>query len=213
MDTKLVRYFRIEGDVRVATLSDVLESRPVFLIGSDARANLVLPGAAPSHAVVSLHDGVYMIAPRFPSTAVSVNDKPLTMSARLKAGDRIEIGNSRLIFDEAPAVEVSRLPVMPAAPVLPALARAAAAPALQPAVATAAVVPTPGNNVYFPQNRMADSGGLGGVAMGLIGLLVIVTVIGYGLLSPQVGQTRGSLLAPYALDDGNVTIVMFDADW
>lgn len=213
MDTKLVRYFKIDGDVRVATLSDVLETRPVFLIGSDARAHLTLADAAPIHAVVTLHNGAYRIAPRFLNTPVRVNGKPLEVSIELKPGDRVEIGSIALIFGEAPALEISRLPVMPPAPVLPALARAAAAPPLQVAPALATAIPSPGQNIYFPQNRIAETGAIGGVAMGLIGLLVIAIVIGYGLLSPQVGQTRGSLLAPYALDDGNVTIVMFDADW
>jgi pSer/pThr/pTyr-binding forkhead associated (FHA) protein len=96
-------YFEIPGappGAREFSISEVLATRPVFIIGSDARAHLRLiePGVAPAHAIVEHYANRYLLLPRFPRLEVFVNNARVRGVRELNPGDSVRIGATELRF-------------------------------------------------------------------------------------------------------------------
>ncbi len=50
--------------------------------------------------------------------------------------------------------------------------------------------------------------------MGAVTLLIIAVVVGFGVVGSGIGGTQAADTdARYAYNDGNITLIMFDADW
>lgn len=204
------------SDGRQVSIDEVLANRPAMVIGADARADLQLmgEGVAPSHAVITRSGADYSIAPRFPRTLVHVNNNPVKMPARLSLGDVIRLGSVQVTFAEA---EGKPAPAQRGEVILPAvLPSGYAKPVTHPAAGPAAPAQTAlasRGTVYYPRREQAG-GGAGALLSGLTVLLIVGGVIGYSLFgaaAPSVAA--GDLTSQFAYKDGNVTVVMFDADW
>ncbi|MEZ4670420.1 MAG: FHA domain-containing protein [Anaerolineae bacterium] len=204
------------ADGREIVLNDFFASRPAFVIGTDSRADLQLmgEGIAPSHAIITTSGAHYRIAPRLPHTSVTVNGSQVKMPVALTDGALIQIGSVRLSYALA---EWKTLPP-PAQPVHVIL------PAVLPKgfptqdSNTPSSVSTPRRlagqgEVYFPRRDDSSGNGFSGMLAGLAVLLVIGGVIGYSLFGTVTSTAAGDLTAQFAYKDGNVTVVMFDADW
>ncbi|MBL8155808.1 MAG: FHA domain-containing protein [Anaerolineae bacterium] len=215
VEQRSIAFFRIGG--REVDVTSVLESRPTFVIGSDPRSHLMLlePSVAASHAMLSLRDDGPVIVSCFPHLETFVNDKRIKAPTRLNPGDRVRVGEAELLFLQEERAGMP-LPVAPAAlrpraAVLPVAAKASA-PVLQYAPASASAVLAPGE-IFMPRHEAAAaSSGIGGIVLGLVALLALVAVIGFGIVGNQTTAATSSL-TQYAYRDGNISIVMFDADW
>jgi pSer/pThr/pTyr-binding forkhead associated (FHA) protein len=96
-------YFEIPGappGAREFSISEVLATKPVLIIGSDARAHLRLTeiGIAPAHAIVEHYANRYLILPRFLHLEVFVNNVRVRGARELNTGDTIRIGKTELRF-------------------------------------------------------------------------------------------------------------------
>jgi pSer/pThr/pTyr-binding forkhead associated (FHA) protein len=96
-------YFELSGappGAREFSISEVLAKKPVFIIGSDARAHLRLTetGVAPAHAIVEHYANRYLILPRFPRLEVFVNNVRVRGARELISGDFVRIGATELCF-------------------------------------------------------------------------------------------------------------------
>ena len=224
MDTlaeQSIRYLTVEATGQRALLDPVLESHPVFLIGSDPRSHLQLidPQIAPSHAVLSRRGTELAIAPRFPSLTVLVNGRPLRGGTVLTPADTVQIGSTILRFgQQVMALPAGSIPQVrtPSAPVAPqSLNRLPLRPAL--ALAAPAPVATVPGDVYFPQSKAASSGGLSGAFLGVLTVLGIVIALGFAIVQNTPGfltpALAGEAVNPFAFRDGNITVLMFDAEW
>jgi FHA domain len=205
------------SDGRQVSISEVLANRPAFIIGSDGRTDLQLigEGVAPSHALISRSGADYTIAPRFPTTAVYLNNKPIKLPARLSVGDTVQIGSVQISFAQ---MEGRSAPVLHVQVILPAVlppghAKAIAPVALSPAQLTRSPVAS-GKEIYYPRREQGGGSSAGALLSGLAVLLIVGGVIGYSLFSGgATSVAAGDLTAQFAFKDGNVTVVMFDADW
>jgi pSer/pThr/pTyr-binding forkhead associated (FHA) protein len=215
VEKRLIAFFRIGG--REVDVTSVLESRPTFVIGSDPRSHLMLlePSVAASHAMVSLRDSGLVIVSCFPHLDTFVNDKRIKTPTPLHPGDRVRVGEAELLFLQE---ERARMPLPVAPPALrprAAVAPVAAkpsAPILRYAPASAPGTLAPGE-IFMPRHEThAASSGIAGIVLGLVALLALVAVIGFGIVGNQTTAATSSL-AQYAYRDGNISIVMFDADW
>lgn len=215
-----VSFFAVEGYGQSVPINPVLETRPVFVIGSDPRAQLLLddPAAAPAHAVVTGKDGVYTIEPRFPKLDLRVNGKRVVTPTPLNLGDVVQIGATILRYGQ----EERSLPVSPPArkpdAVLPVrspggrLTISPRIPATAPAFAAAAPL-SPGE-IYFPTRAVetATSSPLP-LLLSLVTIAAIVGLLGFNFLVADAGTASAPIPVDFAYRDGNITIVMFDADW
>lgn len=202
----------------------VLSRKPVLLIGSDSRCQLLLldPHIAPSHAAISFNNESYSIKPTLPRLEVYINDVLLEGVKVLLPGDVIRIGETRLRFvqeerdpDSIPALSVSLPAPQPAKQAIPALP-AVPAPVLQPAGVAAAVMAPPAEHVYFPPQSQS-SGGISAMAV-VSSMIVLATIIGFIVV--MVGNvssgTRGTQALPATMiqsENGAVTLMMFEASW
>ncbi len=220
-------FFIVENGLsagREVPISDVLESNPVFIIGRDPRAHLTLgdPEAAPSHAVVEQRGDNYQIEARFPKLTVLVNGKAIIGAKRLEPGDQIQIGTTILQYGE----ERRRMPVntavTPVAALVPTFSPSAileprrsfaASPALAAAGNTGLPAVSPHTEIYFPPSSNAVTGpSLTGMVLGLASVLIIVVALAFSFTSGTVEGADGAL-SQFAFNDGNATVIMFDADW
>jgi hypothetical protein len=211
----LVSSFRVEPGGRSSSITDVLLSHPVYLIGSDARCQLPLADAQPVHAIVERKGDSYYIQARYPSADVHVNGKPVRMPIALHVGDQVQIGAHTLIFAQETRAVANSLPatVVPAAPPKPAVTRSLtistgrSAPAPAPAAAD--------TNVYYPNSEQAQQGSnIAALALGAVTLLLIIAVVGFGLVSGTSASGPAAVAVnQFAYNDGNITMIMFDADW
>lgn len=207
-----------DGGRRVS-ISAVLDGgRPAFLIGSDPRSHLQLSAAdaLPAHAIVLRRAGGYFLQPRFPHCAVLVNGRRSSGPTCLLPGDEVQIGAAVLRFEQvegqieanpSPPATVRTAPAVaqPAPVSIP--APAAASPALaQPALVDREPV------IYRPPAlEPAGSVNLFTTMLGVISVLAIIGVVAYGLISG--GGVQTSEAANFAYNDGNVTLLMFEASW
>lgn len=219
-----VSFFVVESGPAVGReiiITDALESQPVFIIGSDARANLRLDDAeaAPAHAIIQRHGNAYQIEPRFGGLTLWVNSQPVKSMKRLEAGDQVQIGSTTLRYVE----DRRRLPVK----IVPASAQALATIApvfsqpkpsygLQPALASATAVMPVSNvgEIYFPPSgRSAGEVSMSGIALGLATVLIVVIALAFSLTGSLGGGVETAALSRFAFNDGNATVVMFTASW
>lgn len=218
-----VSYLLVTATGQRALLDPVLLQQPAFLIGSDPRSHLQLagPDIAPTHAVITARAGALAIAPRYPALLVQVNGKA-TRGTVLQAGDTVEVGGFSLRFgQEGMAPPVSSLPqvrIAPASitPVATTAPRLTARPAL--AVAAPAVTVSAPADVYFPTAKAPSGGGISGAFLGVLTVLGIVLALGFVLAQNSPGLLTTALAGeaaanPFAYNDGNITVLMFDAEW
>ncbi|MBL8164912.1 MAG: FHA domain-containing protein [Anaerolineae bacterium] len=210
----LVSYFRVESDGRSSTITDILLSRPTYLIGSDARCALQLAGAQPVHAVVERKGEIHLIQPRYPNAEVLLNGKPVRGPAALQVGDQVQISSHTLVFgQELRALANAPLAIAPVVTTKPAVVRSQNLPAARPA-STPVIAPT-GTDVYFPRSADIQQGtNVAALALGAVTLLLIVIVVGFGVVSGTSASNQPSVAVnQFAFNDGNITMIMFDADW
>ncbi|MBI5669523.1 MAG: hypothetical protein HZC41_16085 [Chloroflexi bacterium] len=221
-DTVLQAYW-ITDSGQAVLIDGVLDAgRPAFLIGSDPRSHLRLESADASHALVLRRQETYFIQPRLPNVPVLVNGKRISGPTCLLPGDQVQIGEALLRFDQREGKRSAPPPApQPLLPDKQEVERAVVPPrpapvVTRPAAASLASIPAaPETVVYYPKPAAQPGPNLGGVLLGLFTLLVIVGVVGYGIVTGL--STDGSVVAAGDLDfvynDGNVTVLMFDADW
>lgn len=212
----LVGLFRVEPEGRVSTITDALLSRPVYLIGSDARCQLQLADALPVHAVVERKGDDYFIQPRYPNAEVRLNRKPVRGPMPLHLGDQVQIGSHTLVYGQERRALPNTAPRAAATPsVSLAPARVRSAPIPPPRPATAPVIAAAGTQVYFPRSaEMQQGANLAALALGAVTLLLIVAVVGFGLVNSTSANMQAiAAVNPFAYNDGNITMVMFEAEW
>lgn len=88
---------RLEGQTRT------LDSSRPHTLGSDAGCTIVLPGdatLAPIHAEVFFNDGEFQVRPRDGQVIVrrDGSDQPVALAQTLAPGDRVVLGDTRMIF-------------------------------------------------------------------------------------------------------------------
>ena len=205
-------------DGREVNLTDYLADHPALVIGADKRAGLQVIGAGveAAHAVVTRRGSNYLIAPRVPAAKVLLNGQRINMPTRLDVGDTVQLGFQSLTVAQS---EVSALPRVGTV-LLPAIVngrsvalQSTTAPNGISAAATAAIpaLDRP-REIYFPRHEVSSGMSLSALLSGIITVLVVAVVIGYGLVtSGPISAT--DLTSQFAYKDGHITVVMFDADW
>lgn len=217
----ITRFIIQNGDLsgREVSISATLEDadKPVFIIGSDPRAHLQLiaPGIAPAHAGVTLKDGVYTIQPRFPTLEVSISGKSIHGQTPLSPGDTVEIGGIVLGFGQVERL-MSGDAALPAPVKAPTPGAAAVIVASQPKPAAAVPKPvyTP-TNIYYPSKPTAPDLDKKPMIITFTVLFTIIAVIA-GISRSMTGGTpalENGFDPAFAYRDGNISFVMFDADW
>lgn len=197
--------FVIEPNGTEVSISDVLigQKLPAFIIGSGEKAHLLLQGddIAAGHASVRLQNGEYVLQflPGAGMVSKPGSIQPLSDGMTLTIGAyslRFVLGEALALADASPA---AALPVpMP-------IVTAPSAP-----VSVAEQQP----KIYLPAAQSSGSGSRRGLllaALGL-GLLVVLAAAGFALF-PRGTTAPAEEIIDFAFNDGNVTIVMFDADW
>lgn len=210
-----VSLFVIEADGREVLITPVLDTQPVFIIGSDPRAALRIddPAVATSHAVIKRSADVYSIDARYPTAETRVNGKRVTAPTPLKPGDVVQIGATTLRF----AQEARRVQ---ATTVKPPAATQAALPAKTVGSYPAAALALPSDRaleipedqvIYFPKVKK-ETGGSGWIPL-LVGLLVLVVVgvVGYGVIQFVNASVPQPQPVNFAYNDGNIAVMLFDA--
>lgn len=205
-----------------ANVTQTLTHKPAFVIGSDSRSDLRLSlnDIQPAHAIISLRETGCFITPRSPAADVRLNGKVVRFPTVLKNGDTLQLGAARLTVTQH---ETDFLPVglpAPKSAVLPAGFNTAAVLSstsnhnpLSPAFAPAAVeLSTRPREIYFPQAASAGGVSMAAFISGLLTLVVVAFVIGYGFLGSSP-VTAADITSQYAFKDGHVTVVMFEASW
>ncbi len=205
----LVNFFTI--DSREIIISDVLAQRPAFIIGSDSRGHLLLHenGVAPAHALVTSKQSDCFIQPRFPNLDVLVNGKRISTATRIQPGDSVQIGDAVLIFGQEErqhTIPPLLVPVSPAPPkptvIIP-----------RPTVVTTPHTQPIIHEVYLPQPQSQGTN-LPALVLGAVTVLIIMVVVGFGIIGSGLGGTQvADTHSRFAYNDGNISIVMFDADW
>lgn len=217
-DTVLQAYWTTESGQAVS-IDGVLDAgRPVFLIGSDPRSHLRLDGVDATHATVMRRQNAYFIQPRLPGVTVLVNDKRISGPTCLLPDDRVQIGDTLLRFEQREGKRVAAPP--PSLLDQLGIERTAAPPrpapvAARPTASLVSVPPAPETVVYYPKPAIQPGTSLGGVLLGLFTLLVISGAVGYGIVTGlnAGGTAVAAADVNFAYGDGNVTLLMFDADW
>lgn len=202
-----------------ANVTGVLADHPAFVIGSDSRADFHLTekGVQPAHAVITRRDADYLITPRTSTAEVRLNGKPLRFPTRLNMGDTLHLGTVTLTVEQGKWTTVPVAPPVPKPAILPVGYIAPKSVALvDSAVSPVVISPTrlsaQPREIYYP--KPASSGGIRTSALlsGLVTLVVVAFVIGYGLFSSSP-VTAANVTSQYAFNDGHVTVVMFEASW
>lgn len=218
MEKTLVSFLSYAG--REVPITETLAARPVFIVGSDARAALTIgdQDVAPAHAIITRKNTEYYVTPRFPNLDVLVNGKRVEKPFLLETGDVIQIGSTQLTFGQAEREGV------PAAASIAPIRQTASVPTTRsvlvarPAAAAAATTSV-GQNIYFPKVQAGpERMSLGTLISSIVVVLVVGAVLGFALLSSPGGvasamSAEGYALQNFAYQDGNVSLVMFDADW
>lgn len=205
-DTVLLGSLITEADDTIS-ISAVLDGgRPAFLIGSDPRSHLQLAGADASHALIIRRQNAYFIQPRLPGVTVLVNGKRISGPTCLLPDDTVEIAGTRLRFDQQEGPPPAPRPSLP--PPTPRPAAVVPTAPVRPAVVAA----VPEAVVYYPRAAESTRPSYTGLLVGLMTILAIAGVVLYGLFS-GLNQTAAPPALNFAYNDGNVTLVMFDADW
>ena len=212
--TKLVSFFVVENTGQEVLVSPVLDERPTFIIGSDARNPLRLddPSVESAHAMVTLKDGDTFIQPRYPKAEVRVNGKSIKAATRLNPGDVVGIGETRLRFEQeerrvqvpvgAPAVQISR-PTM-------ALIPARTTSLVQPIVPPSEIIPAGERVIYRPKRVKETQRANYARLLGIIAVVVVVVALGYYVYSALNASVVEGRPVDYAYDDGNVAVLVFD---
>jgi thiol-disulfide isomerase/thioredoxin len=202
-------HFVLEPDGTTISISDVLitQGLPAFVIGSDDRAHLRLTGSqvAPGHAALRLRDGRYVM--QYLPGAPGIESRPGVGTARpLNDGDMVQIGSHSLRFTLGE-------PFTTLAQAAPAVPVAAAAPAPAPAVAVVDAAPLAATPIHRPAAAAvsAGRGRVAGLVLG-VGVLMAALIGGVAWLWLTLFPP-GPAPIDFAYNDGNVTLVMFDADW
>lgn len=219
MEKTLVSFLSYAG--REVPITETLAGRPVFIIGSDARAALSISdqAVAPAHAIITRKNTDYYVAPRFPTLDVLANGKRIEKPFLLEAGDVIQVGSTQLTFGQAERESTdTTASIVPAQLVAARSSPVIARPGPVPRPAAAATTSV-GQNIYFPKAQaQPDRMSLGTLISSIVVVLVVGAVVGFALLSSPMGVTsamsaEGYALQNFAYQDGNVSLVMFDADW
>lgn len=193
--------------LRPISVSDVLfmQGKPTFTIGSDVRSHLRLadPEVAPAHAVISFKDGAFWIANRFSRYEVQVNGKPLKRPAPLSDGDVILLGGYTLRVQLQPFAQLaeSTTTATPERIIVP------TADASRQSLAT---------QVYYPRQASSERSSMGRLALILALIGAVIGVGGYTLYTRVIQPANDApppLVNPFFYNDGNVTILQFDATW
>lgn len=204
-----------------ANVTQTLTHKPAFVIGSDSRSDLrlTLKDIQPAHAIITLRETGCVITPRTPAGEVRLNGKVVRFASPLKSGDTIQLGAASLTVAQH---ETDLLPVGLPAPkqaVLPAsfVTPTALSPVSNPlspvfAPAAAMNLSAQPREIYFPQSASAGGISMAAFFSGLVTLVVVVFVIGYGFLGSSP-VTAADITSQYAFNDGHVTVVMFEASW
>lgn len=195
---------------RPVSVSDVLfgQGKPAFTIGSHEKSHLRIadPEVAPSHAVVSLQDGEYWIAPRFPHYSVLIDDLPVKRPTQLTNGSVVRLGGYTLSVSTQPVPELN--------PPISEDSTALSRDYMPRSPATLDVASPVSAQVYFPrvpaQQRSSRS-----VLLAALLVVVLIAVSGYALYTRvfQPGMQEVAVANPFAFNDGNATLLMFDATW
>ncbi|NWG16111.1 MAG: conjugal transfer protein TraF [Chloroflexi bacterium] len=198
---------------REFSISAILDAgRPAFLIGSDSRSHLTVDGADAAHALIVRRQNAYFIQPRFAGQRVLVNGKAISGPTCLLPGDRVQIGEAALRFEQDEREpEVVTPPVQPPVP-KPQPARSVVYYPATSAPAAAAFQPSPAPTVYRPPAAQTGGANLLSLFLGMAVILVIIGVVGYGLVS-GTNATAPAGEVSFAYNDGNVTLLMFEAEW
>ncbi len=202
-------------------VSEVLLTRPLFLIGRDPRCHLVLadPSAALSHAAISLRDDQYRIKATLPKLEISVNETRIDGEHSLKLDDVIRIGETELRFAESENPVRAVVSAPPPAAIKPAVqvrtSQIVARPAPQRAELAQTDAPAREPVIYFPQTMQQTQGGISPVA--IVGALATLALVA-GFIITMVGNLNASAARTIPLSlvdnrDGMVRLMMFDADW
>ena len=206
-------------DGREVNLTEFLATHPAFVIGTDARAGLQLMGIGvePAHAVITCRGEKYLVVPRVPAAKVWVNGERITLPVGLDAGDIIQVGSVALTVAQSEMTALSAMLAHPLASTAP-LAISQHEQRIvgynQAALMGAAAItaqPSP-RQVYFPKKEVSSGVRLSALASGVITLLIVVIVIGYGFVSGSPASAA-DITSQYAYKDGHVTVVMFEASW
>jgi thiol-disulfide isomerase/thioredoxin len=215
---QVVSFFVHEAYGQEVLLDPVLNERPVFIIGSDPRSQLVLQDTlvAPAHVVVNRKEDHYFIGPRMPNLDVRLNGKRITSPIRLNVGDVVQIGATTLRFNQAERAVTLPTPARKPDAILPVKQPAQVARSVTPAPAFMAATTGQAAEIYFPKAAQAGAGSASVVSMllGLVTIVAIVGLLGYNFVVANGTVTANAVIpVDFAHQDGNVTIVMFDADW
>jgi hypothetical protein len=208
----LVSYFVIEGSGEEVLVSPVLDSRPMFTIGNDARSHLHLdaPDVQVSHAVVSRKDGDYFIQPRYKDHRVLVNGKIITTTVKLKPDDTVQIGGTTLRFEQQERRTQAKAikPVINTQAALP----AATAPTSLVISSPAALAPAVGTTIYRPKMKRESGSSNLWAFVGILAGIGVLLVMGYNLLlgSRAVTPPVESRAVDYVYADGNISVLWFD---
>jgi hypothetical protein len=220
--TQPVRFLTVEATGQRALIDPVLESYPAFLIGGDARSHLQLtdPQVAPAHAVITSRDDGLALAPRYPALPVLVNNRRIRGRVILQPEDTVQIGAMTLkVGQQAMSLPSGSLPQVRSAPVARSIQSTRLPVISSPKLALAAPTSSgiTSGEIYFPTQKTATGSSLSGAFLGALTVLGIVIALGFvilqntpGLLTPVIA---GAATNPFAFRDGNITVLMFDADW
>lgn len=182
----------------------VVQGKPAFTIGSHEKSHLRIadPVVASAHAVITLRDGEYWIAPRYPQHAVLIDDLAIRRPTHLNPGSVVQLGGYTLRVDEQPYPELS-------------------ASTSEPEFAlsndyiprSAATIEDTSAQVFFPRRPPQERSSRKAVFLGLL-VIALIAVGGYVLYNNVLQPSTNVLAAnPFSFGDGNATLLMFDATW
>lgn len=210
-------YFSIQSGAQVGETAVIDGAKPIFVIGSDPRADLQLDDASvgDSHALVSFKDGDYFIRPRFPHTAVWVDDMLIAQPTRLLPGMRVQIGQISLLFAHGEA-----RPVVMAVPV-PVPVKQAAIPhgsaekhqrvyTSLPAKLAYAAAESGERAIFYPK-AASENQNPTAFLIGLTSILGVVGLFFYILFNQSGGLNTANAYEAYGT--GVARVITFYADW
>lgn len=202
-------------DGREVNLTEYLADHPALVIGADKRAGLQVMGAGveAAHAVVTRRGSNFLISPRVPAARVLLNGQRINLPTRLNVGDTVQLGFQSLTVAQSEVSAVARVGTV----MLPAIVNGRSLALQSPitastsmnAVATALDRP---REIYFPRQKVSGGMSLSALLSGIITVLVVAVVIGYGLVTSGPASAT-DITSQFAYKDGHITVVMFDADW
>jgi hypothetical protein len=197
--------FVVEPNGIESSISDVLirQKLPAFIIGSGEKAHLRLDGSdiAAGYASVRLQNGDYVLhfLPAAGMVGKPGSIQPLSDGMTLTIGTyslRFVLGEALPLADPFSADEVPvPMPVVAAPP------------------APVSITEQP-PKIFLPTGQSGGSGSRRGLLLAALGfgLMVVLAAAGFALF-PRGTTAPAEETINFAFNDGNVTIVMFDADW